>query len=196
MLEVRHRRVGVPTVEPRVGVVAGKPAGIVKNAKAGITAAAQEVVTWEEMLDLQYEVDAGWLDPMVMSSGMSGPEMGGEVGYVMSRALEGKLRRVLDLEGRPKWVPSVQAGIPDRIHGYPYWLNFEMAAPAAGTSPALFGNFSYQDVMVYNFFDSRTAQTHGIEVMAFCREDADHIGPDNAGNDSTCPAFCKLTMRA
>ena len=129
--------------------------------------------------------------------GGSTAERGGFIGYTFSRPVEKLLRSLSDMDGRPLWIPSIQAGIQDRLHGWPYELNYAMDPVATGKKAMMFGNFSYflirssMAVMVHSFFDSRTAQNNEFEVLAFCREDSDAIGPLVAGE---CPAFAALTQ--
>lgn len=58
----------------------------------------------------------------------------------MNRLTMGALRKLVDLEGRPIWQPSTQAGIPSTALGHPV---HELALPniAAGTNPVAFGDF-------------------------------------------------------
>ena len=176
---------------------AAKPQGIVPLATTTTAAAAAEAITWQEALTLQYDVDDAYLEGGEMGMGGSPGESGGMVGYMMARDCERVLRTLNDMDGRPLWLPSIRVGVPDMLHGYPYVLNYHMASVASGAVSLMFGNFAYfvvrsaMAVMVHSFFDSRTARSHSFEVLAFCREDADAIGPLVANE---CPAFAALTM--
>ena len=180
-----------------------KPRGVVNVAAAGVTAAAAAKFTWEELLELQYKVDDGYLEGSETGPGGSMAETGdgGMVGYMMSRGAEYFTRQLSDSDNRPLWIPTIRDGLTTMmalIHGYPYVLNYSMDAVATAKIPVLFGNFDYfvvrsaRDVMVYNFWDSQTAANYGIEIMAFCREDSDAIGA--LESNSLCEAFVKLTM--
>jgi HK97 family phage major capsid protein len=49
------------------------------------------------------------------------------------------IKEVLDKYGRPLWKPGLSSGDPDTINGYPYWINNDMAVPAASAKDLLFG---------------------------------------------------------
>ena len=54
-----------------------------------------------------------------------------------------KIRRITDTTGRPLWEPTLTAGEPDRLLGYPMVLDPNVAAFAtAGGTHMAFGNFS------------------------------------------------------
>lgn len=52
------------------------------------------------------------------------------------------LRKLKDKYGRPLWLASISVGEPDRIYGYPFDWNSDMATIGAGNYPILFGDFS------------------------------------------------------
>jgi len=47
---------------------------------------------------------------------------------------------VLDSQNRPIWEPSVQAGAPDTLLGYPVRINNDMPTLATSSKSVLFGN--------------------------------------------------------
>ena len=192
------RRIGrITNLHFTSGDGASKPQGVVPLATTTTAAAMAGSITWQEALRIQYDIDDAYIEGMEMGMGGSPGEGGGMVGYQMSRDSERVLRSLQDLEGRPLWAPSVAAGMYDRIHNFPYVLNYDMDSVATGKKAIMFGNFAYflirsaMSVMVHSFWDSRTAQTHSFEVLAFCREDSDAIGPLVAAE---CPAFAVLTQ--
>jgi HK97 family phage major capsid protein len=62
--------------------------------------------------------------------------------YMMSDSTLRSLKQILDKYGRPLWQLSISAGVPDKINGYPYYVNEDMAAVATGNVTVLFGDFS------------------------------------------------------
>ncbi len=50
------------------------------------------------------------------------------------------IKRLLDKYGHPLWKQGVAAGEPDRINGYPYWINNDMATIAVNAKTVLFGD--------------------------------------------------------
>ena len=196
-----RRRLGVITNEEFTtadGV--DKPRGVVTAAGAGIVLAARNAVTWQELLNAQYKIDDAYLEDGEEPPAGNNVESGGRTGYMISRGFEYLIRTLADADRRPLWIPGITADAPNMIHGFPYELNYAMAAPDANEASqvvGLFGNFAYQmirtsmAVMVYGFWDSRTAQNNAQEVLAFCREDSEHIGPGN-----TAEAFKRITTAA
>ncbi|MGP9641566.1 phage major capsid protein [Halomonas sp. AOP42-A1-14] len=61
--------------------------------------------------------------------------------WLMPRAFRNKVRKIKDLEGRYIFEPSLAAGVPDTLLGYPIVLAEDMNTPAADTTGALFGDF-------------------------------------------------------
>lgn len=172
--------------------------GILASAKDGLTAAAQKVITWPELVDMEYQVDYGYLEDEYGEGGFS-PEGEGMVGWLFSRDFERIARRMTDGDNRPLWQVSTREGGPNMINGHPYRLSFNLPNVGASATPALFGNFGYFGIRnvlnleIFRFWDSRTAQFNRIEFIAFMRRDARPIGAVIGGK---CEAYAKLTMAA
>jgi HK97 family phage major capsid protein len=62
-------------------------------------------------------------------------------GWMLTRAMRNKVRKLKDQENRYLFEPSLQTGTPDRLLGYPVFLAEDMPALAADVVGALFGNF-------------------------------------------------------
>jgi HK97 family phage major capsid protein len=90
-----------------------------------------------------------------------------------------------DTTGVPLWQPSLVAGQPDLIHGYPYIVNQSMTTPATAVKSILFGDFSkyiirdVRDVVLMRL-DERFAEQHSVAFLAFARSDGDLL---DAGTD-------------
>ena len=64
------------------------------------------------------------------------------VGFMTTDSTVLAIRKLKDSQNRPLWEPSMQVGQPDRLWGYPIYLNTSMAAMATGVKSILFGDFS------------------------------------------------------
>lgn len=111
-----------------VGDGAAKPQGVVTGATSGVTAASATAVTRDELVELIHSVDADYR------------EMGAE--FMFSDDTLKELKLLKDGDGRPLWQASVQVGEPDRIEGYTYVVNNDVADMAASAKSILFGDFS------------------------------------------------------
>lgn len=61
--------------------------------------------------------------------------------WMMTRAMRNKVRTLKDSQNRYLFEPSLQAGTPDRLLGYPVFLAEDMPALDVDVVGALFGNF-------------------------------------------------------
>jgi HK97 family phage major capsid protein len=110
-----------------VGTGINQPDGIVTSAPVGVTAAAVDKVTYDELVDL-----TEFLDPAYLA--------GGNIGWMLSQSARKGLRKLKDGQQRPLWEPSLVAGSPSTLMGYGVTLNNYMAAPATGVKSILFGD--------------------------------------------------------
>ncbi|MEQ1573627.1 MAG: phage major capsid protein [Vicinamibacterales bacterium] len=110
-----------------VGTGSSEPQGIVAGASSGVTAAGTTTVTYDEILALEHSVDPAYRNPLFGA------------GFILNDGSLLKLRQIKDGEGRPLWQPGLTIGAPDRINGYPYLINQDMAAMTTGLKPILFG---------------------------------------------------------
>ena len=62
--------------------------------------------------------------------------------WMLADASMAVIRKLVDSQSRPLWEPSVQAGQPDTILGYPVVINQSVATMAASAKSILFGDFS------------------------------------------------------
>ena len=180
----------------------GMPVGVVSAASGAAVAAAQDALTYPEVIDLPYRIDRAYReDGGEMGEGGYGAFRGGMTGYMMSDSMERLLRVMVDGENRPLWVPAMTERQPDRIAGWPYVVNGDMAAVAASSKSLLFGNFSYyairtvQAIDVSMFWDSATAATNTYRYIGYARRDGRPIGA-TAGDPPICEAWAALAMAA
>lgn len=122
------RRIGrVQNRHFTVGTGTGQPDGVITSATVGVTAAAVAAVTYDELVDLSESLDPTYLD-------------GGNTGWMFSQAARKLFRKLKDGNQRPIWEPSMQAGTPGLLLGYPTKINNYVPAPAAGAKSIAFGD--------------------------------------------------------
>lgn len=157
--------------------------GVLQDAKAGHTAGSQTAIAYDDMVDLEYSVDPAYRQGFESGEGGFRDSNDGMVGYMFHESVEQILAKLVDMDGRPLWRVSTREGIPNMFNGYPYAINQDMPAVAAGATPALFGNFGHymkRDIAglsIYNFFDSNTAKANERHIYGFKRADARYAGP-------------------
>ena len=147
-----------------------QPQGIVTAAAVGHTAADDLDITWGDLVRLESSVSSVY-------------RRSGSVGYMFNDAVLGRLKLMSDTTGRPLWTPGVAASEPDRINGHPYFLNPDMAAPAAGAKTVLFGDFSQfvvRDVRNVQLvrLTERYIDCFQVGYLAFQRADSRLLNPE------------------
>lgn len=107
-----------------------KPRGVVTAASSGVPAAAVAAITRPEIVDLIHSVDPAY-------------RVGPKVGFMFNDSTLAAIKKLALGTGdaRPLWQPSMTVGAPDRLEGYPYWINQSVADLAASSKSVLFGNF-------------------------------------------------------
>lgn len=112
------------------GTGAAEPYGIIPGATLGVTAASATAIAWDEIIQLIYSVGKAY-------------RVGPGVGLMMSDGIAGAIRQLKDGAGRYIWSPDPLAGEPDRVNGYPVYINMDMASSStASAKTMLFGMFS------------------------------------------------------
>ena len=113
------------------GTGVNQPLGIVTGANVGVTGSGSFATTgglsYANLIDLVESLD---------------PAYGGGQGlqFMMHQTARRQLRRLTDSQNRPLWEPSLQAGTPDGVIGYPIVINNDMPTLAASSKSVLFGN--------------------------------------------------------
>jgi HK97 family phage major capsid protein len=92
-------------------------------------------------------------------------------------AVLGSIRKLKDTTNQPLWQPSMQAGVPDTILGYPITVNNDMPAMAANAYSILFGDFQryyivrqVRDIQMLRL-EERYADFLQVGFLAFARYD-------------------------
>ncbi len=123
------RRIGAAEEEAFIaGDGSGKPTGVIGSAQVGVTTAAGNAITFDELIDLYhslkrpYRARATWL---------------------MADSTAKVIRKLKDTEGQYLWQPSVTAGQPDTLLGRPVAISDYVPAIAARAKVIAFGDFSY-----------------------------------------------------
>jgi HK97 family phage major capsid protein len=68
--------------------------------------------------------------------------------FAMNSLTVGKVRKLKDTTGQYLWQPSLQAGVPSTLLGYPIAILEDLANVAVNALPILFGNFQRAYVLV------------------------------------------------
>lgn len=143
-----------------------EPAGLFAGATVGETAAGTTVITLDEVIDLTYSV--------------IGPYRRGAV-YIANDSTHAALRKIKDENGQYLWQPSVQAGEPDMLNGYPIYADPDVDAIAADKRPLGFGNvrlaYTIRDAggVAVKFLVERYADTGQVAWRVQQRSDGDLI---------------------
>lgn len=151
-----HFTVGTGTGQP-TGVVAGSTLG-----KTGTTGQATSV-TYDDLIDLIHSIDPAYR------------AMGTE--FMFNDGTLKAIRKLKDSNGLPLWQPSMQVGEPDKILGYDYTVNQDVASMAANAKSILFGDFSkffIRDVMDLSIFrmGEKYIDSGQVGFVAFSRHDS------------------------
>lgn len=130
--EIAGERIGrILNTHLTTGNGSAKPSGFITDASSGVTTAANNAVTYAEILDLKHSVDPAY-------------RMGPNVRFMFNDSTLAYIKKlsVGSSDARPLWQPGLVAGAPDTIDGTPYVINQDMDSIASATLPIAFGDFS------------------------------------------------------
>ena len=126
------RRIGAKEEEAfLVGDGEGKPTGIFAatgGAQIGATAAANNAITADEVIDLVYSLKSPYRKNAV---------------FILNDATVKVLRKLKDGQGQYLWQPSLTAGTPDTLLNRPVYTSAYAPTIAAGAKTIAFGDFKY-----------------------------------------------------
>ena len=139
-----------------------KPTGIIAAASVGKTGASGQTttVTYADLVDLEHSVD---------------PAYRVNCKWMFHDTTLKALKKLLDTQNRPLWLPGISVKEPDTILGYAYQINQDVATMAASAKSIAFGDLSkyvIRDVMAmtyYRFDDSAYAKKGQVGFLAFLR---------------------------
>jgi HK97 family phage major capsid protein len=161
------------------GTGTGQPRGIVTAVTVGRTGATGTAtsVTYADLVDLEHSVD-----PIYRSRP--------GVGFMMHDTALRQVRKILDTQGRPIFVPGYEqgnpGGAPDRLLGRPIVISQEMPVMAANARSILFGDFreymirEVMDLTLFRMADSKYIENGQIGFVAFNRQGGNLIDVGDA----------------
>lgn len=131
--KLAERNNNIVNEECTIGTGTNMPLGMVTGAGSGKVAPTGQTatVTYNDLVDLLMSVDEAY-------------RANGE--FMLNDVTLRALMKLADTTGRPLWVPSLVAGVPDMILGKKYVINNAMADPGAGNKPIIFGDLSLYKV--------------------------------------------------
>ena len=112
----------------------GKPLGIFAatgGGQIGVTAAGTTAITADEVINLIYALKRPYRK---------------SAKFITNDQTLAVLRKLKDGNGAYMWQPSLQAGEPDRLLGYPIYTSAYVPVIAAGKPVMAFGDFSYYNI--------------------------------------------------
>jgi HK97 family phage major capsid protein len=144
------------------GTGSSQPQGIVTGAASGATAASATSIGVDDIITLAHSVDRAYRP---------------QGQFMMSDNILAAVRKIKDSYGRPIFTESYIVGEPDRILGYPVFINNSMDTTVASTKKTiLFGDFSKYvvrdalDVQILRL-DERYAEYGQVAFTALQRSD-------------------------
>lgn len=177
MQRLRDRIGRISNTGYTVGTGTGQPFGLTAVASTGKTGTTGQTLTiiYDDLVDMVDSLDAAYLDNPV-----SVPQLAGaEPGWMFSQTMRRVVRKIKDTAGRPIWTPSYDEGMssatPDRLLGYPVYINNDMPVPAANAKSLAFGNFQKyfirdaMDVSIFRFDDSAYMTKGQVAFLAWAR---------------------------
>ena len=149
------------------GTGSSQPKGVVTAATLGVTGASGQ--TTSLIIDNLFDLVAS-IDPAYRAGAQ----------FMAADPTWQALRKLKDTLGRPLWEPSLTAGVPDMLIGYPYVTNQQVPQMAASAKSVLFGNFSnylIRDTLGMQMLVLRERFADYLQVawMAYMRSDGNLI---------------------
>lgn len=146
------------------GTGTAQPNGIVTASTLGHTGAANNAITFDELIELVHSVD-----PAYRTRGAR---------FMMRDSTLKAVRKLKDGQSRYLWEPAVSSEVPATILGHPYSINQDVAAIATTAKSVLFGDFSkYVVRRVRDFILKRLVERYGefhqVAFVGFMRIDGE-----------------------
>lgn len=156
------------------GTGTAQPNGVVTASSAGVTGATGQTtsVTYDDLVDLEHSIDPAY-------------RRGNSVRWMFADSTLKALKKLVDGNSNPIWLPGLAVREPDTILGYPYVINQDVADMAASAKSILFGDFSkywIRDVLGVQVvrFGEKYMDYLQVGFLAFSRHDGELI---DAGTD-------------
>lgn len=144
------------------GTGSAQPQGIVTGSALGYTAAQQNSISYNDIVELQHSVD---------------PAYRGNAWLMFNDSTLKILRKLVDTQNRPLWEPSLQAGVPSTFAGSQYRVNQDMASVGASAKTVLYGDYSrflirkVRDFTIVRL-NERYMDSLQVGFFIFCRYDS------------------------
>lgn len=113
------------------GTGTGQPRGVsvaAVSGKVGTTGQTLSVI-YADLVDLEHSVDPAY-------------RRSPKCRFMMHDSSLKVIKKLVDAQSRPLWLPGLAVQAPDTILGYPYTINQDVAVMAANARSILFGDFS------------------------------------------------------
>ena len=162
------------------GTGTSQPKGVVVAAASGKVGATGQTasIIYTDLVDLEHSVDPAY-------------RRFPGVGYMMADSTLKALKKLVDGNSRPLWMPGLDlgtlpGGTPGTICGYQYWINQDVAAMATNAKSLLFGNFKrylIRDVMqmqMFRFDDSAYIANGQIGFLMWARAGGNFVASSNS----------------
>ena len=155
-----------------------EPVGLVTGGTSGVTAASATAVTSDEIISLVHSVNSAYRNS-------------GRARFMMTDTALAAIRKLKATTNEYLWQPSMQAGVPDTLFGYPIEINDQMPAMTTGLKPIAFGDFfeGYLIRQVRGFsllrLEERYADYLQVGFLGYARYD---------GNVRNAQAYRLITM--
>lgn len=146
-----------------VGAGTTLPDGVIPKAATGKTGTTGQTLTviYDDLVDLKHSVNRAYRS---------------NARFMMNDLSVAVVSKLKDTTGRPIWTPSVIAGAPDTLLGFPVAINDDVAVMAANAKSIAFGDFSkytIRDVAgttaLRRFDDSAFALSNQVGFCAWTR---------------------------
>lgn len=110
-----------------------KPRGLILDAEVGVTSATTDAVTFDEIIKLVHSLR---------------PPYRRNARFLLNDQTAMAIRLLKNNDGQYIWRASVEAGMPDRLLGYPVAYSENMPNMEANAKPIAFGDFSYYTIYI------------------------------------------------
>jgi HK97 family phage major capsid protein len=153
-----------------LGTGSSQPNGLVTASTLGKTAASATTFTRSEIVDLIHSVDPGYRRSM-------------KCGFMFNDAVLAAIKKLAigASDATPLWQVSMREGEPDKLEGFPYWVNSDMSSAfTTGQKLILFGDYNKYVVrqvlgMTMRRLEERFIDSGQIGFIAFGRADGELI---------------------
>lgn len=110
-----------------------KPRGLILDAEVGVTSATTDAVTFDEIIKLVHSLR---------------PPYRRNARFLLNDQTAMAIRLLKNNDGQYIWRASVEAGMPDRLLGYPVAYSENMPNMEANAKPIAFGDLSYYTIYI------------------------------------------------